>query len=105
MYDFFEFAQSDGERPINSRIYLRERQGRVEVFKDDELYAVFAGSDREFRKAVMKDKEKAKENLGSIMSGRAEAPGQQDETLDDESNSIAILIRQSAVIWLVQGQY
>jgi hypothetical protein len=53
MYDFFEFAQSDGERPINSRIYLRERQGRVEVFKDDELYAVFAGSDREFRKAVM----------------------------------------------------
>lgn len=53
MYDFFEFAQSDGERPINSRIYLRERQGRVEVFKDDELYAVFAGSDKEFRKAVM----------------------------------------------------
>jgi transposase len=32
---------------------LRERRGRIEVFKDGELYAVFAGNDREFRKAVM----------------------------------------------------
>jgi hypothetical protein len=38
----------------------------------------------QFRKAVMNDREKSKENLGAIMSGRAEAPGQQDETLDDE---------------------
>lgn len=53
MCDFFEFAQSDGERRINSRVYLRERRGRVEVFKDDELYAVFAENDREFRKAII----------------------------------------------------
>lgn len=53
MYDFFEFPQSDGERRVNSRVYLRERQGRVEVFKDNELYATFAGNDREFRKAIM----------------------------------------------------
>ncbi|UCE83974.1 MAG: hypothetical protein JSV47_05550 [Deltaproteobacteria bacterium] len=53
MYEFFEFAQSDGERQINSRVHLRERRGRIEVFKDGELYAVFAGNDREFRKAVM----------------------------------------------------
>jgi hypothetical protein len=38
----------------------------------------------QFRKAVMKDKENAKKNLGAIMSGREETPGQQDETLDDE---------------------
>ena len=53
MYDFFEFALNDGERRINSRLYLRESRGRGEVYKDDELYAVFAGNDREFRKAVM----------------------------------------------------
>lgn len=53
MYDFFEFAQSDGDRRINARIYLRERQGQVEVLKDGELYAVFAGNDREFRKAII----------------------------------------------------
>jgi hypothetical protein len=53
MYDFFEFAQADGDRRINSRVYLRERQGQVEVLKDGELYAVFAGDDREFRKAII----------------------------------------------------
>jgi len=53
MYDFFEFLQSNGEKHVNSRVYLRERKGQVEVFKDGELYAVFAGNDREFRKAVM----------------------------------------------------
>ncbi len=53
MYDFFEFLQSDSEKRINSRVYLRQRKGRVEVFKDGELYAVFAGNDREFRKAIM----------------------------------------------------
>jgi hypothetical protein len=37
----------------------------------------------QFRKAVMNDREKSKENLGAIMSGRAEPPVQQDETLDD----------------------
>jgi transposase len=53
MYDFFELPQDDTERRINSRVYLRERKGNVEVFKDGELYAVFAGNDREFRKAIM----------------------------------------------------
>jgi len=53
MYDFLEFPQSEGERRINSRVYLRERGGRVEVFRDGELYATFACNDREFRKAVM----------------------------------------------------
>ena len=53
MYDFFEFPQSDGERRINSRVYLCERLGRVEVFKDGELYATFSGNDKGFRKAVM----------------------------------------------------
>ena len=33
----------------------------------------------QFRKAVMSDRDKSKENLGAIMSGRAE--NQQDETL------------------------
>jgi len=53
MSDFFEFPQIEGERRINSRVYLREIKGRVEVFKDGEVYAVFAENDREFRKAVM----------------------------------------------------
>lgn len=53
MHDFFEFLHSNGEKHVNSRVYLRERQGQIEVFKDGELYAVFAGTDREFRKAVM----------------------------------------------------
>jgi hypothetical protein len=39
----------------------------------------------QFRKAVMGDRDKAKENLGAIMSGRAEAPSQQDETTDVET--------------------
>jgi transposase len=53
MSDFFEFTKSEGERRINSRISLRESKGRVEVFKDGEVYAVFATNDKEFRKAVM----------------------------------------------------
>ena len=53
MPDFFEFPQIEGEKRINSRVYLRESKGRVEVFKDGEVYAVFAENDREFRKAVM----------------------------------------------------
>jgi transposase len=53
MADFFKLSQRKGERRINSRVYLRESKGRVEVFKDDEVYAVFAENDREFRKAVM----------------------------------------------------
>jgi transposase len=53
MYDYFEFLESNGERQVNSRVYLREKKGQVHVFKDGELYAVFAGNDREFRKAVM----------------------------------------------------
>jgi len=53
MSDFFEFPQREGERRINSRVYLRESKGRIEVFKDGELYAVFSENDREFRKAVI----------------------------------------------------
>jgi transposase len=53
MYDFFELPQDDTERRINSRVYLRERKGKIEVFKDGKLYAIFSGNDREFRKAVM----------------------------------------------------
>ena len=53
MPDFFEFPKSEGERRISSRVYLRESKGRVEVFKDGEVYAVFSENDREFRKAVM----------------------------------------------------
>ena len=37
MPDIFEFAKDDTERRINSRIHLRERHGKVEVFKDGEL--------------------------------------------------------------------
>lgn len=53
MPDIFEFAQNDTERRVNSRVQLRERHGKVEVFKDGELYAIFAKNDREFRKAIM----------------------------------------------------
>ena len=53
MHDFFEFPESESERRINSRVYLREEKGLIEVFKDDELYAVFARNDKEFRKAIM----------------------------------------------------
>ena len=53
MYDFLEFSHADGERRINSRIYLRELGDRFEVVKDGELYATFSRNDREFRKAVM----------------------------------------------------
>jgi transposase len=53
MPNFFELPQGKGQRRINSRVYLRENKGRIEVFKDGELYAVFAENDREFRKAVM----------------------------------------------------
>jgi len=53
MPDIFEFAKDDTERRINSRVHLRERHGKVEVFKDGELYAVFGENDREFRKATM----------------------------------------------------
>ena len=44
----------------------------------------------QFRKAVMSDREKAKENLGSIMSGRAEKPGEGtllEEGADAKSNN------------------
>ncbi|MFP3871089.1 MAG: hypothetical protein ACLFVT_09460 [Syntrophobacteria bacterium] len=50
---FFGLLRTNGEYRLNSRLYVRESGGRVEVFKDGELYAVFAGSDREFRKAVI----------------------------------------------------
>ena len=53
MPDIFEFAKDDTERRINSRVHWRERHGKVEVFKDGELYAVFGANDREFRKATM----------------------------------------------------
>jgi hypothetical protein len=36
----------------------------------------------QFRKAVMKDRDKAKENLGAIMSGRAEKPGEDEALLN-----------------------
>ena len=53
MSDMFDFAKDDTERRINSRVHLRERNGKVEVFKDGELYAVYGVNDREFRKATM----------------------------------------------------
>ena len=53
MYQFFELDRTAGERRVNSRVHLSERGGRVEVFKDGVLYAVFDGSDKEFRKAVI----------------------------------------------------
>ena len=53
MSGFFDFAKSNGESRINSRVHLREQSGQVEVFKDGELYAIFARNDREFRKAIL----------------------------------------------------
>ena len=53
MSDFFELPKDDTERRINSRVYLRQRKGKIEVFKDEKLYAIFSKNDREFRKAVM----------------------------------------------------
>ena len=53
MPNFFKLPQRKGETRINSRVYLRESKGSIEVFKDGEVYAVFAENDREFRKAVM----------------------------------------------------
>ena len=53
MVDFFELPDRKGKRRINSRVYLRESKGMIEVYKDGEVYAVFAENDREFRKAVM----------------------------------------------------
>jgi transposase len=53
MYDLLEPTRTEGETRINSRVSVRKRGGQVEVFKDSELYAVFAQSDRGFRKAVI----------------------------------------------------
>jgi transposase len=49
----FGFTEKEGEYRLNSRVCVREYGGRVEVFKDGQLYAVFAGNDRDFRKAVI----------------------------------------------------
>ena len=53
MLQFFDAERRDGERRINMRVVLREQGGQVEVFKDGQLYAVFAANDREFRKAIV----------------------------------------------------
>ena len=53
MYDFFSIAKGNGKRRINSRIHLHEQKGQVKVYKDSELYAVFASNDKDFRKAVI----------------------------------------------------
>jgi hypothetical protein len=53
MLQFFDAERRNGERRINMRVVLREHGGQVEVFKDGQLYAVFAANDREFRKAIV----------------------------------------------------
>jgi hypothetical protein len=58
MSDVFEFARDDTERRINSRVHLRERHGKVEVFKDGELYLerYLIRSQEKGLRAVMDDK-------------------------------------------------
>lgn len=53
MHSSFDFARSESQLRINSRVHLRQRGGQLEVFKDGALYAVFPESDREFRKATI----------------------------------------------------
>ncbi len=53
MLEFFDSERKDGERRINMRVVLRGQGSQVEVFKDGQLYAVFAANDREFRKAII----------------------------------------------------
>lgn len=53
MFQLFGSEGGRRERRINVRVALREHGGQVEVFRDGQLYAVFAANDREFRKAVI----------------------------------------------------
>ncbi|MBW1981048.1 MAG: hypothetical protein JRJ12_07485 [Deltaproteobacteria bacterium] len=53
MYRFFKLELDNNERRINSRLVIRKEDGQVKVYKDGDLYAVYAENDREFRKAVV----------------------------------------------------